>query len=184
MILPHPLHEVYWNNLFYISGPSDDLIAKRPMSTLVGMKNIIPLLLQIVTFVTFQILAVYYLYRQEWFVPIPDSTLEPVIVCWENTVLFTLSCYQYIILATVYSKGSPYRQRLITNSLFLLSAIVLVVTTTWMLVYPCTGVEELMDLVVVPHDDHVKIMFRCTLVVLPAVHFLLACIIEVRSTDL
>lgn len=150
------------------------------MGSLVSMKNIIPLLLQILTLAFIQIASLYYLYRQKWFTPIPDDHVEAVIVSWENTVLFSVSCYQYIILATVYSKGKPYREMLITNSMFLLSAVSLTVFITWMMVYPCVAIAEAMQLMIVSKDDHDKLVFRSTLVVFPAVHFLLAFMIEVK----
>lgn len=37
------------------------------------------------------------------------------IMCWENTVLFLISCFQYLVLGVVYSKGRPYRKPLYTN---------------------------------------------------------------------
>lgn len=36
-------------------------------------------------------------------------------LCWENTVLFIISCFQYLILGVVYSKGLPYRRPVYTN---------------------------------------------------------------------
>lgn len=37
------------------------------------------------------------------------------ILCWENTVVFLVSCYQYLILGVVYSKGLPHRQPIHKN---------------------------------------------------------------------
>lgn len=85
------------------------LPSKRPMSSLVSAKNLFPLLLQIVGCAGFQLAALYYLYTQEWFEPIKNNGHEEVIKSWENTVLFTVSCFQYVILAWHLSKGKPYR---------------------------------------------------------------------------
>lgn len=167
--------------IFSISGPSDKLIAKRPMGSLVAMKNIIPLLLQVATFAFIQMAALYYLYRQHWFKSILYQGNEPVIVGWENTVLFTISSYQYVILATVYSKGKPYRQRLITNFWFLVSAVLLTVFTTWIMVYPCREMAKIMDLVIVSGEEHEQIHFRFTLTAFPILHFILALLIEVSK---
>lgn len=44
-----------------------------------------------------------------------DDDENERVLCWENTVLFLVSCYQYLILGVVYSKGLPYRQPFYTN---------------------------------------------------------------------
>lgn len=44
-----------------------------------------------------------------------DDDDDEQTLCWENTVLFLVSCYQYLILGIVYSKGLPYRQPVFTN---------------------------------------------------------------------
>lgn len=44
-----------------------------------------------------------------------DDDDDETILCWENTVLFLISCYQYLILGVVYSKGLPYRKPIYTN---------------------------------------------------------------------
>lgn len=170
--------------LYVFLGPSSTLGSKRPLGSLVAAKNIIPLLLQIIICASVQILAMYYLFLQPWFVPIPVKTIEPVIVSWENTVVFTVSCYQYIILATVYSKGKPFRQMLITNFWFVLSAITLTICVTWLLLYPCKFVSEWMEVKSVEHDHHEQRMFRYMLMIFPIAHIFLAAFIEVRNLSM
>ncbi|CAG9832357.1 unnamed protein product [Diabrotica balteata] len=164
-------------------GPSGYLGSKRPMSSLVSAKNVLPLLLQIALCALFQIGSIYYLFQQKWFKPIPSNTIEPIIVSWENTVVFCVSCYQYIILAVVYSKGRPYREMLITNSWFLLSAVILVIAVTWLIVYPCKYIADLMNLVYIPHGKRVENDFKYSLLAFPVLHLILASLIEVGMAD-
>ncbi|XP_072383561.1 polyamine-transporting ATPase 13A3-like isoform X2 [Diabrotica undecimpunctata] len=164
-------------------GPSGYLGSKRPMSSLVSAKNVLPLLLQIALCALFQIGSIYYLFQQRWFKPIPSNTIEPIIVSWENTVVFCVSCYQYIILAVVYSKGRPYREMLITNSWFLLSAVILVIAVTWLIVYPCKYIADLMNLVYIPHGKRVENDFKYSLLAFPVLHLILASLIEVGMAD-
>lgn len=151
------------------------------MSSLVSAKNLIPLILQIFTCAFIQVATIYYLFQQPWFRPIPSNTIEPVVVSWENTSVFTISCYQYIILATMYSKGRPYRQMLITNFWFLVTALSLTIFTTWLIVYPCKYVADLMNLVYIPHGRRVENYFKYSLLGFPIVHFLVALLIEVST---
>ncbi|CAG9864440.1 unnamed protein product [Phyllotreta striolata] len=164
-------------------GPSNVLCPKRPMSSLVSAKNLIPLVLQITTCAFVQVGAIYYLFQQTWFKPIPSDATEPVIVSWENTTVFTISCYQYIILATMYSKGRPYRRMLITNFWFLAVATALTGFTTWLMVYPCRYVADLMNLVYVGHGWSAENRFKYSLLAFPVVHFLLALFIEMGISD-
>ncbi|XP_060531702.1 polyamine-transporting ATPase 13A3-like isoform X5 [Cylas formicarius] len=159
-------------------GPANELCPKRPMSSLVSAKNLLPLILQIITCVCVQLGALFYLYQQTWFKPIPPDTVDEVVVSWENTVLFSVSCYQYVILAVHLSKGRPYRQMLITNFWFITSAFLLTCFVIWMMIRPCNKVAQIMDIIytssVAKKQDH----FRYTLLLFPFAHFFAAGFIE------
>lgn len=149
------------------------------MGSLVCAKNVLPLFLQVILCGVMQLAALYYLFFQKWFRPLKPGK-EEVVVCWENTVLFTISCYQYIILACVYSKGKPYRERLITNFLFLLAALSLTCFITWLVIYPPKLIAEFFEVIYLPHDvfDEVHI-FKYSLLLFPIGHMILAMFIEV-----
>ena len=56
--------------------------------------------------------------------------------CWENYSVFTVSTFQYIILAYVFSKSKPYRKWVITNVPFVTSLLVLTAATLWLAIEP------------------------------------------------
>lgn len=150
------------------------------MGSLVCPANILPLVLQVFLCGGIQFGALYYLFCQKWFSPLPPGK-EEVVVCWENTVLFTISSYQYVILACVYSKGKPYRQRLITNFWFLVAALGLTAFITWLVVYPARILAEFFEIIYLPHHlfDEIHV-FRYSLLFFPVVHIIVAMFIEVK----
>jgi cation-transporting ATPase 13A3/4/5 len=58
----------------------------------------------------------FYIRTQAWYSPPNYDPDGENIECFENTVLFLLSCYQYILVAVVFSVGPPYRQPVWSNS--------------------------------------------------------------------
>jgi cation-transporting ATPase 13A3/4/5 len=50
-------------------------------------------------------------YRFTPFVPNEDDDY----MCYENTAVFFVSAYQYVILAVTFSKGAPYRKSMLSN---------------------------------------------------------------------
>lgn len=150
------------------------------MGSLVCAKNVLPLILQVFLCGTIQLGALYYLFFQKWFHPLKPGK-EEVVVCWENTVLFTVSCYQYIILACVYSKGRPYRERLIMNLWFLAVALSLTCFITWLIIYPPKVLAEFFEVIYLPYSNvfDEKHIFKYSLLLFPIGHLSLAMFIEV-----
>lgn len=115
-------------------GPAKKLVVKRPSSSLIAPSNVIPLIMQIMSCIFIQFSALIYLHNQSWFhlmninsndihnntqqlstcTDNDDEFVENV-VGWENSVLFLISCYQYLWLGAIYSKGLPHRQPLYRN---------------------------------------------------------------------
>lgn len=73
-----------------------------------------------------------------------------------------------------------FRESVFKNVWFIINVITLTAFTTWMLIYPCKALAELMELVLVPHKAVEQKRFRFFLVLFPIAHFITAGIIEVR----
>ena len=63
---------------------------------------------------------------QSWFVPL-DRTDDDAhnLLCYENTVVFIVSSYQYLVTCIAFSISKPFRKPLYTNYWFTLSIILL-----------------------------------------------------------
>ncbi|XP_044255627.1 polyamine-transporting ATPase 13A3-like isoform X1 [Tribolium madens] len=164
-------------------GPSSKLGVKRPPGSLVAASILIPILLQVIVCVIVQVGSMLYLFQQEWFKPVPSHADHEVIECWENTVLFSVSSFQYLILAFVYSKGKPFRQRLIRNFWFLLCSVTLTAFQIWLLVAPTRNVAEFFEIMFLPHKAKEQIIFRYKLLLIPLGHLFTAMFIEVAIAD-
>lgn len=115
-----------WNDPFPV------LSRKRPTADLVSRKVLTPLIGQIVLAVLTQLVVVETVRTRPWYVTsliyfeyqltfldryippkvdVEDTNIENS----ENTTLFLISCYQYILSSVVLSVGPPFRQQIYKN---------------------------------------------------------------------
>ncbi|KAJ1649632.1 hypothetical protein IWQ61_009343 [Dispira simplex] len=121
--------------------PTASLISRPVLSSLFGHIGII---------LTFQVLVFYLVQWQPWYVAPDRSTvdLDRILVqCYENTVLFMLTNFQYIFMATVFSIGPPYRQSSFKNYPFLVTTALLFVFSSVIILVPHGFWEDLFELV-------------------------------------
>uniref|UniRef100_A0A4W4FIW7 Cation-transporting P-type ATPase N-terminal domain-containing protein n=1 Tax=Electrophorus electricus TaxID=8005 RepID=A0A4W4FIW7_ELEEL len=64
---------------------------------------------------------------------------------YENTTLFYVSSFQYLIVAIVFSKGKPFRQPSYKNWPFVLSVVSLYVFLFFIMLYPVSAIDETLD---------------------------------------
>ena len=109
--------------------PADKLVARRPLGRLMHPFVLFSMISQIFVQLGFQMAIFFYIRTLPGYKPIdfykPKSWTPGTdqILCYENTMLFTFTTFQYVIVAMVFSVGRPYRQEFYKNYLFLLSAI-------------------------------------------------------------
>ncbi len=60
------------------------------------------------------------------------------VASFENYAVFTVSAFQYIILAYAFSKSKPYRKWITTNLWLVGSMVVLSGFTVYLVLYPAT----------------------------------------------
>ncbi|EIW82801.1 Ca-transporting ATPase [Coniophora puteana RWD-64-598 SS2] len=112
--------------------PFPRLHPKRPTASLVSKKVLASLVGQIVITSAVQFAVFVWVRGEPWYVPPPsngpkhggsDNHLEST--NFENTTLFLVSCFQYILVAGVFSIGPPYRKPMWTNAWLMISLVVL-----------------------------------------------------------
>ncbi|XP_029395864.1 cation-transporting ATPase 13A2 isoform X5 [Mus pahari] len=108
------------------TGPALTLVRARPPGALLSVPVLGSLLLQVALVASIQLGGYFLVIAQPWFVPLNRTMPAPDnLPNYENTVVFSLSGFQYLILAAAVSKGAPFRQPLYTNVPFLVALALL-----------------------------------------------------------
>ncbi|KAM5162521.1 polyamine-transporting ATPase 13A2 isoform 1-T1 [Callospermophilus lateralis] len=104
------------------TGPALTLGRVRPPGALLSVPVLSSLLLQVALVAGVQLGGYFLAVAQPWFVPLNRTLPAPDnLPNYENTVVFSLSGFQYLILAAAVSKGAPFRRPLYTNVPFLVA---------------------------------------------------------------
>ncbi|XP_003783912.1 cation-transporting ATPase 13A2 [Otolemur garnettii] len=108
------------------TGPALALGRVRPPGALLSVPVLSSLLLQVALVAGVQLGGYFLTVAQPWFVPLNRTIPAPDnLPNYENTVVFSLSSFQYLILAVAMSKGPPFRRPLYTNVPFLVALALL-----------------------------------------------------------
>ncbi|KAM3876404.1 polyamine-transporting ATPase 13A3 [Diretmus argenteus] len=153
-----------------------ELVSRRPPSGLISGPLLFSVLTQILICLGFQTIAFLWVRQQPWYeawTPLSDacnlsshenfSELNATelddhnIQNYENTSLFYVSSFQYLIVAIVFSKGKPFRQPSYKNWPFVLSALILYIFLLFIMFYPVHAIDEVLEIVCVPFEWRIKL---------------------------
>jgi cation-transporting P-type ATPase 13A2 len=154
------------------TGPHPELSRRRPTASLVSRKVLTPLIGQILLCIAFQLTAWIVVRQEPWYQPPVLDTGHSNARNSENTTLFLLSCYQYILSAVVLSVGKPFRQSMAHNLPFVVTMAVALGISSYMLFDPAPWLYELMQL------TWMSINFRIFILVLGIGYFATAYLTE------
>ncbi|NWS20021.1 AT132 ATPase, partial [Pachyramphus minor] len=156
------------------TGPAQELGVERPQGALISVLVLGSLLLQTALLITVQVLSYFITVSQSWFVPLNSTVTAPQnLPNYENTVLFCVTGFQYLILAVAMSKGYPFREPLYTNVLFLLVLILLFGLMIWLTLYPLGFPKTLLKL-----QGIEDLNFKLLLLGIAALNFFAAFVLE------
>ncbi|XP_030071441.1 polyamine-transporting ATPase 13A3 isoform X1 [Microcaecilia unicolor] len=157
-----------------------ELVAQRPPSGLISGPLLLSVLCQIIICIGFQTIAFLWVKEQPWYETwTPDSDAcnlssssltnsshdmnnthidEHNIQNYENTTLFFISSFQYLIVAIVFSKGKPFRQPCYKNFLFVISAMALYTLILFIMLHPVASIDSFLELVCVPYEWRIRML--------------------------
>lgn len=154
------------------AGPFPELGKKRPMADLVSRKVLAPLLGQMAICVAIQTIAFLAVRQEPWFIPPVIDPDKSNIKNSENTALFLVSCFEYILSGVVLNAGPPFRQPIWQNWPFVATIIITLLVTVHMIVGPAHWLKKLMQLTKISWD------FKILLLLLGAAYFAVAMVAE------
>ncbi|GAA5992809.1 hypothetical protein JCM10908_001348 [Rhodotorula pacifica] len=132
---------------------------KRPTANLISKKVLTSLVGQIVITSAFQFFIFFFVRAQSWYTA---PTIDPDqldIESYENTSLFLISSFQYILVAAVFCVGPPYRKPLYSNRWLILALAGLSAFSIYTLFMPPSSpVFSLLQFVDLPHDFHLELL--------------------------
>ncbi|KAL0966747.1 hypothetical protein UPYG_G00299650 [Umbra pygmaea] len=174
-----------------------DLVARCPPSSLISGPLLVSVLTQIITCLTFQVLAFVWVQKQSWYhkwtplsnacnVSSPGLIHNPNVTSpvdhknirnYENTTLFYVSSFQYLAVAIIFSKGKPFRQPSYKNWPFMLSCAALYSFLFVIMLYPVPAIDNFLDIVCVPHE------WRITVVIIVITNAVVSFVLETFILD-
>ncbi|CAK9295975.1 unnamed protein product [Gordionus sp. m RMFG-2023] len=110
------------------------LSKERPPLSLISFMPIFSIISCLVINVCAQLTVFIMVTKQPWFEPlVPTHTKD--YYSYQNACVFTISNFQYIILAVIFSKGPPFRMPLYTNYWFIAAVVILLTVSSYILLF-------------------------------------------------
>lgn len=85
------------------------LVRQTPLNSLIALSPVVSLALHLSSSISIQIFGWFHVQTYDWFLPFnysdSGSINDETLGCHQNYVIFIISCFQYITLAIVFSKG-------------------------------------------------------------------------------
>jgi len=142
------------------SAPAKEFTSERPLGRLVHPIVFFSLIGQILVQIGFQVFCFLYVQSLPSYKPITSFVSTDNIVCFENTVLFTFTSFQYIIVAVIFSAGKPFRQQFYSNLFFLLAIIFYMLWNTLFTVFPNQFFRKWLQILSIEDKNYYMVYFE------------------------
>ncbi|MCJ1378786.1 hypothetical protein MMC17_001885 [Xylographa soralifera] len=144
------------------TGAFPILSRKRPTASLVSRKVLTPLLGQVLICIAIQFIGFKIVQQQPWYIPPKLNREKSNVANSQNTTLFLVSCFQYILSGIVLSSGPPFRRSMTQNLPFVVTIVVALLFSAYMLLDPGAGFAEFMQLTFLSTNFKIFILILAT----------------------
>ncbi|CCH60603.1 hypothetical protein TBLA_0D00950 [Henningerozyma blattae CBS 6284] len=128
------------------SKPFHKIVKKRPSANLVSLKILVPLLVSIIIILIFQIIPWLIVQHLDWYIK-PIVAGDNAVQSSDNTILFFISNFQYILIAIILTIGPPYREKISKNMGFIIDiSLSLLISLSLMYINPDNILGSLLQL--------------------------------------
>jgi cation-transporting P-type ATPase 13A2 len=156
------------------------LVKQTPLNSLIALSPVASLALHLIVSIAIQLIGWNHVQTFSWFEPFnyteSESLNDETLGCHQNYTIFIISCFQYMTLAIVFSKGAPYRKSIFTNVGLLVSLLINCMITLYLALYPSEFIREKLELITPPQSE--MISFGIILICYGIVNFLIGVFIE------
>uniref|UniRef100_A0A3B3SF29 ATPase cation transporting 13A2 n=1 Tax=Paramormyrops kingsleyae TaxID=1676925 RepID=A0A3B3SF29_9TELE len=158
-----------------MGGPSAELYPRRPPASLLSVPVLCSLLVHFVLLVLIQVSALLITRTQSWYIPLNSTVTGAAnLPNFEDTSVFALSGFQYIIMAVVLTKGYPYKKALYANVLFVFLLLLFFGAMSWLVLYPVPFLRRLFKL-----SEVTDMNYKLLLVALAALNLFTCYLLEI-----
>lgn len=159
------------------NGP---LTKQTPLNSLIALSPVVSLALHLMFSIAIQVVGWMHVQSFDWFEPFgyqeAKAINEESLGCHQNYAIFIISCFQYMTLAIVFSKGAPYRKSIFSNLGLMISICINLAVTCYLALYPLDAIANFMELVLPPRSE--MIGFGIILMLYGCTNFLIGLFIE------
>jgi cation-transporting ATPase 13A3/4/5 len=130
------------------TGPHPQIHRKQPTAKLLSKKVLTSVFGQIIIQGLMQYIAFRWVQSQPWYVPGNVDIANEMYESFENTIVFMVSSYQYLIVAVVFTVGPPYQESILKNTPYIITLSLLLAANLAVTFLPSNVIP--FDLVQVP----------------------------------
>uniref|UniRef100_A0A0C9QI04 Cation-transporting ATPase n=1 Tax=Fopius arisanus TaxID=64838 RepID=A0A0C9QI04_9HYME len=156
---------------------SGKLASHPPMTSILSFIPLTSLILHMSIMSAFQVAAFFGVHQFPWFTPFVSHELLHY-TSYENYSVFSISMFQYITTAIIFSRGKPYRKAIYTNNSFILSIIILTAVCMYITLRPAQWIVNILQLKLPPN-----LQWPLIIVAMAIANFLLCLFVEMIIID-
>jgi cation-transporting ATPase 13A3/4/5 len=144
----------------------DKLTYLVPSGALISVPIVVSILTQTFLMLSFQFLGWFLLIQNKWYKNFCNCYNDKVNFCYDNTVIFLISNFQYLISAICFSINKPFKKSIFTNQLLIICLVFAITYSIYLVLIPDNFSRNLLNIIFIP-----SLIFKIVLVGIIVLNF-------------